>query len=90
MSFVAVSPSTLILSAVKRAEDNGADVVVRLYNPTEKDTEGTLTSFFALASAELTNLAEERGEDLPVVGGQTVHFPVGRYQVITIRLTPAR
>lgn len=90
VSFLALSPANLVLSAVKRAEDGGDDLIVRLYNTTEQAAEGVLRSIFPLESAELTNLAEEQGEDLPVAEGQTLRFPVDAHQIVTLRLTPAK
>ncbi|MHB0868290.1 MAG: glycoside hydrolase family 38 C-terminal domain-containing protein, partial [Chloroflexota bacterium] len=87
-SFLALSPTTLVLSALKLAEDGSGDLIVRLYNAAEKPAEGKLHSLFPLASAELTGLAEGPGEDLPLADDRNLRFPVSAHQIVTLRLTP--
>ncbi|MGE5619981.1 MAG: alpha-mannosidase [Sphingomonadaceae bacterium] len=88
-SFVDLSPRSLLLSAVKLAEDGSGDLIIRLYNPTEKPVEGSLSTLFPLASAELSNLGEDPGEDVPL-DERALRFPVAAHQIVTLRLTPAR
>ena len=90
VGFLDIRPSELLLSAVKPAEDDSGDLVVRLYNPTEKELEGSLHSLLHLESAALSKLSEEVGEDLPVANGQDLRFTVHAHEVVTIRLSPAR
>ncbi len=89
-SFLTISPSSLLLSAMKRAEGGGKDLIVRFYNATNKATEAVLHCIFPLEAAELTSLAEEPGEDVPVIDGHTLRFQVGPNQIVTLRLSPSR
>ncbi|HEY7782562.1 MAG TPA: glycoside hydrolase family 38 C-terminal domain-containing protein [Ktedonobacterales bacterium] len=56
-SFATVEPGAVVLSAVKRAEDEDA-LVVRLYNPTERALETTLRMLFPFREARLATLNE--------------------------------
>ncbi|MGQ9515087.1 MAG: alpha-mannosidase [Thermoproteota archaeon] len=59
LSWIGVEPSTLVISAVKIAEQEDG-IVVRVYNPTDSTIEGRLKTFHKIASAHLTNLNEEK------------------------------
>jgi alpha-mannosidase len=57
-NFVTVAPSSLIVSAVKRAETENA-LVVRLFNPAEQAVSGVVRLLFTFADVRLANLNEE-------------------------------
>lgn len=88
-SFVSVMPSSLVMSAAKLAEDGSGHVILRLCNLREAPVEGLLMSHFPLDSVEITDLAENRGERLHLRDSRSVHFPVGAWQIATLRLAPA-
>lgn len=90
VGFVAVSPASLILSAVKPAEKDDGSFIVRLYNVRDEPAEGVLRSYFALEGAEVTNLAEEWGERLDLEDEGTLRLSVGGHQIVTLRLIPRR
>ena len=89
LSFLSVSPATLQVSAVKRPEDGGPDLVVRVYNVAGVPIEGTLSVFFPLRYATLVNQAEEPLAPLEPGKDGNVHFSAGSHSIVTVRLTPA-
>lgn len=86
-SFLSLEPQELMLSAVKRSED-GERLVVRFYNPTNKEVEGTLRFFAPIQSAEVTNLNEESQRDLDVSDERAVRLVAGPRQVKTLAVRP--
>jgi len=89
VSFVALEPSTLVLSAVKRAEEGGRDLVVRLYNLLDRKSEARLRTYFPMESAWLSNLIEEAVEELTLQDRYSLTFEVAAHKIVTLRLTPA-
>jgi mannosylglycerate hydrolase len=57
-SFLSVTPGTVAVSAVKRAEDEDA-LVVRLYNPMERSVDADVRLLFPFREVQLVNLNEE-------------------------------
>lgn len=90
ISFLSLSPSNLVLSAVKLADDGSRDLIIRLYNSTESPTEAMIRTIFPIASAKMSNLAEEPGDDLYLEEPHTLYLPVGGYQIVTLRLVAAK
>ncbi|HEY8476454.1 MAG TPA: glycoside hydrolase family 38 C-terminal domain-containing protein [Chloroflexota bacterium] len=82
-SFVAVTPSSLVLSAVKLPEE-GDSLVVRLYNPTPERLAGTVRLWRPFQRVERVNLAEEPLEVLSA-RGRAVSLAVGPSEVVTLR-----
>jgi alpha-mannosidase len=87
VSLLSVAPSELVLSAAKQAED-GAGVLVRLWNVSGETIEGQLTFGFPITEAWRTNLAEEPIRQLDVAGN-TVALSVGAHEIATLRATLA-
>ncbi len=83
-SFLEVAPSGLVLSALKRAED-GKGLVVRLFNPTEKEIRGKVTCGATLKSAEELSLEEKRVAVLKPAG-RSVAVRVKPKKIVTLRL----
>ena len=59
LSFFDVQPDTLEISAIKKAE-SGELTVLRIYNPTDQDVEGTVNFWQDIKEAQLMNLKEEK------------------------------
>jgi len=87
-SFLTVSPSSLVVSAIKPAERGEGQVVVRVYNVRGHQVQGVLHTWFPLSAAYLSSLAEDRREEIPVDRSHTVRFPVRGYQILTLLLSP--
>ncbi|MCI0512140.1 glycosyl hydrolase-related protein [candidate division KSB1 bacterium] len=85
MSFLQIEPESLILSAVKKCEFRDT-VIVRFFNPAEKDLHGKIQFWKPIKHAWLTNLNEERQQDLPVAADGALSLPVGHKKIITLEL----
>lgn len=84
ISFFALEPGVLQLSAVKRAED-GKRLVIRLWNPTDRLIDASVRCFRPPRTAHSLTLAEEQGARLPVRKG-CVRFTAGAKRIVTLGL----
>ena len=75
------------VSSVKADEKTGKDVVVRLYNPTNKDTDAKLTVFKDVKEALYCNALEEPCGCTANVNGNEVTVPVkaGAYETLILK-----
>ena len=87
-SFIQVDCTHVILETVKPAED-GAGLIVRLYEAHNQRGRGTLTFVTPLLSAQECNLLEEPISDAPYQGN-TLAFQVRPFEIKTfrVRLSP--
>jgi len=86
LSFASVKPADLVVSAVKVAEaDHG--LVLRLYNPTPQEVEGSVRLHWPFAQAHLVRLDEEEIEPLARQPDGGVMVQVGRNEAITIKFS---
>ena len=69
MSFFGVDSDDIIISAVKKAEDDDA-VIVRFYEMEGKDSEPQIKIFSPVNKAYLTSLIEKPESSLPVTGNK--------------------
>ncbi|MCL5099007.1 MAG: glycosyl hydrolase-related protein [Candidatus Omnitrophica bacterium] len=86
MSFCSIDPPNLIISTIKKCEDDN-DVVVRCHEVEGKDSEARLRFAFPIAAAQKTGFIEERGKEIPA-GSEGVSFPVGHNAIETLKLKP--
>jgi alpha-mannosidase len=89
-SFASVSPENVVLTAVKKAEDqNGLGVnglIFRVYEWAGKETTAEFHVPPGATSATVTNLMETpEGKPLPVTG-DVVKAPIHPYEILTIRV----
>lgn len=61
--FLSITPSNLIMSSLKKAEDRDS-YILRVYNPTAGQIQGKININSAVKKAYLTNLNEERLEEI--------------------------
>jgi mannosylglycerate hydrolase len=85
LSFFELTPSSLVFSGIKRAEDRDT-VLVRFYNPGDKAVNGTLECHWPVRDAYAATLGEERGKKLNVKGKHTVEFKVQKKRVFTVEI----
>jgi alpha-mannosidase len=86
LSFFALSPAQLVLSALKKIESREA-LLVRLYNTTEAEIQGRLACYRRVRSARRVTLGEEALEGGAVaVSGKEIRFPVGRYEIVSLEI----
>ncbi len=88
LSFLSISPSSLLVSAVKTADDGSNDLVVRVYNVLGVRAEGVIRAFFPVRSAAIANLAEQPQEPLEMDQAGDIRLSVGPHKIVTLRLTP--
>lgn len=84
-SLLGVEPATLVLSALKPAE-NGRGIVVRLLNPTDGDAAAELRCGFPFTSATLVRLDEEPADEPITVAAATVRFAVPAHALRSVLL----
>ena len=89
---VAVDNEAVVTEAVKLADDQSGDVVIRLYESRGGRASTRLTAGFAVGTATITDLLERPlagTGPLPVTGGGTVELSFRPFQILTLRLTRA-
>jgi len=87
LSFLRIKPETLMVSAIKKAYSDN-NIIIRLFNPTNKSLKGTLEIFCGIKRAWLTDLNEEKKEKIPVQSDKSVLLEVGPKKIMTISITP--
>jgi mannosylglycerate hydrolase len=85
LSFVELQGDNLQLAAFKQAEDRPDSYVVRLFNPTPKAVKGALKVCRPIKAAWLTNMNEERREELKVAG-QMITLDVPHKKIVTLEI----
>ncbi|HBE76698.1 MAG TPA: hypothetical protein DDW65_02790 [Firmicutes bacterium] len=83
-SFIRLDGENLVFSSLKQAEERNT-VILRLYNPTEREIEGKIITNLHVFKAYLTNLNEERTQEL-VINRDTICVTVQKGKIITIEL----
>jgi alpha-mannosidase len=80
----------VVTEAVKLADDQSGDVIVRLYESHGGRASARLSADFPVAAATATDLLErplsEAGE-LPVIDGGTIELSFRPFEIRTVRLT---
>ena len=84
-SFLEIEPEELLVSAVKKAEDDEA-LVVRLWNISTRQFKGSLTFHRCPAKAFETDLNEGEKAPLEIEGGHKVGFQVRGCEIKTLKL----
>ena len=88
MSFFSVSADNVVISTVKKAEDDDS-VVARLYDIEGKDSPVTLKAFKKVKKAERATMIEDGGASLPVKFG-AVQLTVGHHAIETVKFETKR
>ncbi|GAA0484352.1 alpha-mannosidase [Streptomyces olivaceiscleroticus] len=86
---VGVDEDAVVVEAVKLAEDQSGDLVVRLYEAAGGRAEATLTAGFPVAAVHATDLLERPLADAPpytVADGGRVAVALRPFQILTLRL----
>jgi len=84
MSFASVSAGNVVVSTIKKCEDDDS-VIVRAYEIEGKDATATINLFRPAKAAERTNIIEEEGKPLPLRKGG-IDLPIGHHAIETIKL----
>lgn len=83
-SFFSTSESNVVISTIKKCEDNDS-VVVRLYDIEGRDTKPSLTSFVPVREAKHADIIEEPGASIDSSKGD-IRLPVGHHAIETFVL----
>ena len=83
MSFLKVEQDNIIVTAMKKAENEDA-MVIRLYNFADEDSEIDLTLWESFNAAIKTNLIEEDKEPL-IMNKNDLKLTVGHHEITTIK-----
>lgn len=86
---VSVDGDGITVEAVKLADDESGDVVVRLYESRGGRATGALRTGFPLAGAQVTDLLERPLEPAPVGEDGAVDVVLRPFQILTLRLERA-
>jgi len=84
LSFVKISPDSVILSAMKKAEDRDS-LILRVYNPSFSAKPVTIEYFKLIQQAWQTNLNEERQAQIKPNGRQ-IAFELAPKKIATIEI----
>ncbi|MBQ6944306.1 MAG: hypothetical protein IJN43_08245, partial [Ruminococcus sp.] len=82
-SFVAIEGDNLILSSVTKSDND--TVLIRVYNPTEKEIKGKISLGFDAKSARSIRLDGQVREDLEVKNN-TISVKVGKGKIYTVEV----
>jgi mannosylglycerate hydrolase len=85
-SLFSVQPDNLILSAFKKAHDRDT-FILRFYNPSSKPVQGKVKLPARIKKAWLTNLNEERRQELKVNGDGSIAVPAGKCKIVTVEVS---
>jgi hypothetical protein len=86
-SFVAIRPSNVILTAIKKAEDNNS-LIFRFYEFEGKDCQVRLTLPEAATAAAETNLMEKAERSLSLTPeGREIHIDIGHHEIKTVKIS---
>jgi alpha-mannosidase/mannosylglycerate hydrolase len=86
-SVVSLEPASLVLSALKPAEE-GDGAVVRVLNPTDVAVDAVVRFGVPIRSAYACRLDEDPGDDaVDAVAGE-VRFPIGAHALRTVKVLP--
>jgi alpha-mannosidase len=85
MSFFKVSADNVLVSTIKKAEDDDS-VVVRCYSVQGVEADVEIGSFAPFAKAELVNMIEQDGKPIAMAGKNAVRLKVGPYSIETVKL----
>ncbi len=96
-SFISLDSSDLIFSCFKKAEGDfvnengetgsGSKFVLRLFNPSDQFSKGTITFFRTIKKAELVTLEEKRVADIEVENGNSFNISAKPKEIFSVRLT---
>lgn len=82
-SFFSVEQPNVMVSAIKKCEDDSS-VVVRMYDIKGVDTNLEFNTFFNIKSAEHTNIIEEKGKTISNKDNKII-YPLKKYSIETFK-----
>jgi alpha-mannosidase len=83
--FLHLSPTSLVFSGIKQSEE-GKGLILRLWNPLEKEEKATLETEITLREANLLTMEEKPLKSLDIREKRMVFLPVSGKKIVTIGL----
>lgn len=80
----------ICVSAVKPAEDDSGDIILRLYNPGSAVQEAEICAALPVETAAYCDMLETAGETCPITGGNRISLTLSPFRVQTVRLRLAK
>jgi alpha-mannosidase len=84
-SFISIEPDELVFSALKKSE-NGEGLILRIYNPTEKEISGKVRFGFNIKDIFLTNLEEKKVNKVPIINNNLLEVSLDRKKIKSYRI----
>ena len=85
-SFISLEPDNLLISAIKKTEERKS-IIVRIFNPTDRNTSGVLNFLNGIKKAKLVQLNEKPVKNIKIKKNQ-IKFKIGPFQIISIEIYP--
>lgn len=86
MSFFNVSAANVLISTIKKCEDNDS-VIFRCFDIEGKNSEAQINLFFPIEKAELVNIIEEEGRAIPSQKNG-LKLKIGHHAIETLKFRP--
>jgi hypothetical protein len=84
-SFFRLEPANLVLTALKKSEDDNR-IVIRFYEAEGFHCQARLRFSRPITQAWATNLIEEEEQPLPLNKDASVEFPVSPWEIVTLKV----
>jgi alpha-mannosidase len=84
-SFLSLDPNNLILTAMKRAEDDG-HIVIRFYEAEGSSSNARIKLSVPIRHAWKTNLIEDNDSPLEVLDDGSISLPVKAWEIVTVKV----
>ncbi len=87
-SFLKLEPDSLVMTALKRAYDDDG-IIVRLYEASGRQAQAVLTLSNTPRKVTAVNLMEERDAGISKkieLDGNKIRFPVGPFEIVTLKI----
>ncbi len=88
MSGLSISPNELVMSGVKQSE-SGKSLVVRFFNPTQREIDGCIRLHRDIARADYLDLEENAIQTCPLDGKRELTVRAAPKKIITLGLVLA-
>ncbi|MBE7048905.1 MAG: hypothetical protein E7393_06025 [Ruminococcaceae bacterium] len=85
-SFMRVDGKNIATSVIKRAADGSGDIIVRVFNTSDKKSQATVELACDIKKAQLVNLNEEFISNVNPEGNQ-VAVDVGPWKIVTLKIS---
>ena len=85
LQFVRIEPDNLILTSIKKAEDEGGTWIVQWVDVLGEESEAKLTLPGNPKTAMRSNFLEDDGPIVPIALN-TLHVPTGKNEVVTVKV----